>query len=47
MSNLRAESYGSIQGDSWFVMNTYQPLGLGSLFGIYPDEVFDTWKFSE
>jgi len=44
---LDCRSYGLIVGDLWFVMSLYQAPSLGTLGGVKPDEVFNSWQFTK
>jgi hypothetical protein len=43
------QSYGFLQGDYWFILSLTENAawGITNLNGIYPDEVFSTWQFTQ
>ena len=44
-NRLYAKAYGFRSGGFWWVMYIYQSPQLGTLEGVMPDEIFDTWRF--
>jgi hypothetical protein len=46
-SLLDAKYYGFKKDGFWWVMWFYQAPALGTLDGIFPDEMFGTWQFTK
>ncbi len=44
-TRMDAKVYGFRSGSLWWVLYLYQAPTLGTLDGVMPDEVFNTWKF--